>query len=135
MVGRVKVVEIEIVGTQPLQAFIKSAQNRLAQKPLLIRRVANLEKHLAGNDQPIAFALDGMAQHGLRRAIWYMFAVSKKLIPASMQRLTNCVAPAWSRGLPNVIVPKQKRETSRSVFLELDLRNSHGCALSIVDPG
>ena len=51
--------------------------------------------------------------------VWYMLAVSKKLMPASMQRFTNCVAPAWSSGLPKVMVPKQKRETSRSVCFSL----------------
>ncbi len=64
MVGRVEVVDVEVVGAQPLQAFVDVAQNGLARKPLLIGLFAHLEEHLAGDDELVALAFDGMTQHG-----------------------------------------------------------------------
>ena len=68
MIGRVQVIEVEVVGLQPPQALVDGAQNGFARKAVLVGFVAHLEENLAGEDDLVATSLERRAEQGFRDA-------------------------------------------------------------------
>ncbi len=68
MIRRVHVIDVEVVGLQTAQRFVDGAQDSRARESLLVGLVADFESHLAGDDQLVAPALDGLAEHGFGHA-------------------------------------------------------------------
>ncbi len=66
MVGRVEVVEVEVVGLQTREAFVDGAENGFAREAVLVRRVAHLEEDFAGQDDLVAAALERVAEQRFR---------------------------------------------------------------------
>ena len=59
-----EVIDVKVVGAQPLEALVDGAQDGLAREALLVRLVAHLAMDLAGDDEPVALAFNGVAEHG-----------------------------------------------------------------------
>ena len=123
-VGRVDLVQVNVVGLQAAQAVLAGAQDVLAREALLVRRLAHGAPALGRQHDPFARpALGQPAAHDLLRppdllraaAKGLTTAVSKNVTPASsaasmMAKEASC--PAW---LPKAIVPRHTSLTWRPV--------------------
>ena len=103
VIGRVQIVDVEVVGLQPLQAFIDSAQNGLARESLLVSRVAHLEPHFAGEHNLVALTPSGRFQQRFGDAVLVHVGGVDEINAGFETAIDDWLVPVWSSGLPRVM--------------------------------